>query len=530
MTSADGVLKRKRSDRGPNTNLHPASVAAADAKRRLKDKTKFAQFMMLASPHSFSGKPFDDRVIKIDNLRILRRGALLPGAMWMRGGRVICPQSRFWEARTGKEYAADLVLDGRGLIASPGFIDVQLNGAFGVDFSSPSLTAEDVKHVTRRLLRFGCTAVCPTVVTSEPSTYARVLPLLAPRASSVADGAASLGAHCEGPFISETKFGAHRKEYVRRLRASSPGDGQRGRTNIAPRPEGARGRRTPPTAADPTAADPTAADPTAADPTAADPTAADPLAAVRRCFGEAALASSVRLVTLAPELPGAVAATRALSASGVVVSAGHTEATVSEAERAVAAGASLVTHLFNAMRPFHHRDPGLVGLLGSAALRPRFHYSIIADGVHVHSHSLAMAHAAHPEGLVLVTDAMAAMGLEDGAHALGDVEVVVGGRPKRARIAGTETLAGSVVSIDECVRNLRRSTGCSAAQALEAATLHPARVMGLAPGLGTLETGARADIVLLDDALEVQATLVGGHVAWAREGSGFARSAEGRSA
>ena len=155
----------------------------------------------------------------------------------------------------------------------------------------------------------------------------------------------------------------------------------------------------------------------------------------------------------------------------------------------------MITHLFNAMSSFHHRDPGLVGLLGS--LDKRTYYSVIADGIHCHPASINMASKTHPDGLILVTDAMCAMGLPPGQHQLGTLAIDV--QEDKAVVAGTDTLAGSVVSMITCVKNLIKFTQCPVVEALQAASLHPARLLGISDRKGTLIVGADADFVLLND-------------------------------
>jgi len=168
------------------------------------------------------------------------------------------------------------------------------------------------------------------------------------------------------------------------------------------------------------------------------------------------------------------------------------------------------------MQPFHHRDPGLVGLLGSVHNRP--FYSIIVDGVHSHPTSVNITYKSHPKGIVLITDAIEAMGLPPGHYKLGTMDVNIT-KEGTAYISGTDTLAGSVVTMDLAVRNFKKSTSCSTIEALEAATLHPAQVLGIQNKKGTLDVGADADFVLLDDSLNVQSTYINGELAWDRNQS-----------
>lgn len=226
---------------------------------------------------------------------------------------------------------------------------------------------------------------------------------------------------------------------------------------------------------------------------------------------------NVRIVTLAPELGRSHEVIRALTALGICVSLGHSVADLGTAEEAVQSGATFITHLFNAMLPFHHRDPGIVGLLTSDQLPPGRHifYGLIADGMHTNPAALRIAHRAHPKGLVLVTDAVPALGLGNGRHTLGQQEVEVNGLT--AYVAGTKTLSGSIAPMDACVRHFLRATGCGVESALEAASLHPARLLGLEKHKGTLDFGADADFVVLDDSLHVRATYILGELVWQAE-------------
>jgi N-acetylglucosamine-6-phosphate deacetylase len=208
---------------------------------------------------------------------------------------------------------------------------------------------------------------------------------------------------------------------------------------------------------------------------------------------------AVRMVTLAPELPGGLDAVRLLAGRGVVAAIGHTDATFDEARAALDAGATVGTHLFNAMRPLHHRDPGPVGaLLDSPA-----DVELIADGVHLHPAILRTVFAAKPGQCVLVTDAMAAAGAPDGDYRLGPMDIEV--REGIARLAspdGDGAIAGSTLTMDAAVRFAVRTAGLPVVDVVAAASTTPARAWGLSD-VGALEAGRRADLVVLDDDLEV---------------------------
>lgn len=221
--------------------------------------------------------------------------------------------------------------------------------------------------------------------------------------------------------------------------------------------------------------------------------------------------SGVRLVSLAPELPDALPVIRALAARGVVVSAAHSMATYEEALAAFDAGVRYGTHLFNAMPALGHRDPGLAGAL---LVDDRITVGIIADGIHVHEAIVRLVwQVLGPQRLNLVTDAMAALGMPPGVHRLGDYEVTVDGAS--ARLADG-TLAGSILSLDQAVRNLVAFTGCTVGDALATVTTTPARVLGLDHERGRVAPGAVADLVLLTPDLHVWMTLVRGEVAYRR--------------
>jgi len=215
----------------------------------------------------------------------------------------------------------------------------------------------------------------------------------------------------------------------------------------------------------------------------------------------------ISLVTLAPELPGALGLVEQLLSGGVVVSAGHTDATAEEFRAGVDAGIRYVTHLFNAMRPFGHRDPGIVA---AALTDERVTCGLIADGIHVHPTAVRLAWGAlGPDRLNLVTDAVAVLGTPGGRARIGDVELVA--TENGVREPGG-ALAGTNLSLDQAVRNLVEWTGCSVADAISTVTTVPARVLGLA-AKGAVRVGFDADLVVLDSDLRVRTTIVGGCLA-----------------
>jgi N-acetylglucosamine-6-phosphate deacetylase len=213
-------------------------------------------------------------------------------------------------------------------------------------------------------------------------------------------------------------------------------------------------------------------------------------------------AGPVQLVTLAPELPGALDLVDLLHARGITVSLGHSNATADEAKAAFDRGVRTVTHVFNAMRPLAHRDPGIVG---AALIRPDVVVQAIVDGVHLDPDIVRILWRLAGGRIALVTDAIAGAGLGDGTYALGETEIVVADDVVRREDG---VLAGSALTMPQAVRNLVE-VGVALEDALAAASTVPARVLGRTD-LGRIVPGGPADIVVLDDALEVVQTIVGG--------------------
>ena len=379
---------------------------------------------------------------------------------WMRVGRLCTPTEVLERAvlcieggrirAVGPQEALPIppgapVLDFPDLCAVPGFVDLQVNGGFGCDFTRDP---GSIPTVARRLPAFGVTAFLPTIVSSPPEVVRKAVEVvrsLPPEPT----GARVLGLHLEGPFLNPQQAGAHNPAHLRlpSLEALA---------------------------------------------------ALGPL-------------EPVRLVTLAPELPGADDVIRDLRRRGIVVAAGHTSATYEEALHALDLGVAFGTHLFSVMRPLHHRDPGIVGAL---LTDPRATVGLIHDGVHLHPAVVRLVwRVKGPEGICAVTDAMTALGMPPGRYRLGDVEVLVDERSARVP---SGLLAGSILTMDQGVRNLVAFTGCSLPDALRAVTLNPARLLGLEGRLGRIAPGYLADLVLLDEDLQVVGTWVEGQaVHWA---------------
>jgi N-acetylglucosamine-6-phosphate deacetylase len=223
------------------------------------------------------------------------------------------------------------------------------------------------------------------------------------------------------------------------------------------------------------------------------------------CYGEENVQDgeekAVKLVTLAPELPGALDAIKEMRQIGIVSAIGHSTATYEQAMSALNAGARTITHLFNAMEPLHHRNPGIFGTLGVPSENKPF-FGIITDGIHLHSSCVNIAWHSHPAGCILVTDAMFAAGLPDGIYDWMDGDQIEK-KGQVLHLANSDgKIAGSAATMIECVNNFMNWTGASIAETLATVTSTPARMLGIEQTKGMLEPGADADILVLEDAVD----------------------------
>ncbi|ODQ77554.1 carbohydrate esterase family 9 protein [Babjeviella inositovora NRRL Y-12698] len=350
-------------------------------------------------------------------------------------------------------------VDMTGLVVAPGFIDVQINGAFGFDFSRSvtnenevRLYVQDYEHAMRKYLSTGVTSICPTLTSSYPEVYRNVLPLVGNK--RVSDQTESLGAHCEGPFISRDKKGCHPVDCL--------------------------------------------------------VTAPAKFKSMEEVYG-ADNFKNIAIITAAPEVEGVLETIPRLVESGVTVSIGHTTASYDLGVKAVQQGASMVTHMYNAMPQPHHRTPGIFGLLGMAldeesneahttAEGPYF--GLVADGVHLHHSAVSIAYHSAPDKCILVTDAMMLIGLPDGVYKWDDQKIVKSG--KYLHLEGTDTIAGSSTDLSECLRNLMKWCDIDLATAVKTVTNHPAMSIGMGATKGFLRPGCDADLTILDKFGNVQ--------------------------
>lgn len=334
-------------------------------------------------------------------------------------------------------------------LLAPGLVDIHIHGAAGIDLMKAD--RDGFKRFERFLATHGVTSYCPTTVTAPLEPTLRSLAQLADAIESWdsrGDGggrARPLGVHLEGPFLSHRRRGVHPPE------------------NLLP-----------------------------------------PTVSTFDRFWEAAR-GHIRLMTIAPELDGAPELIAEARKRGVVLSVGHSDASLDAMQVAVRAGARHATHTFNAMRPLDHRDPGI---LGEVLSNPLLTADLIADGVHVHPSVVRLFLAAKgSEGAVLITDATAAAGMPDGRYQLGPIEVEV----KEGKCLYQGTLAGSVLTLDRAIRNVMEFAHWGFDETLRAATLNPARVVGLTRR-GILEQGADADFAVWTANGELKTTIVKGEL------------------
>lgn len=375
----------------------------------------------------------EDETWFLNGTLILPDQTIEDGALHIYDGRIE------WVGEAAAAPTHDILdfVDLSGKILAPGFIDLQLNGGFGADFTQ---RPETIWEVAAQLPQYGITSFLPTIITSTPNTLERAKQVLIDRPVE-SSGSEPLGLHLEGPFLNPAKKGAHPEHHLRLPNQDEVVDWS---------PE-----------------------------------------------------SGIYLVTLAPELQEGLDTIEQLVSNGVVASLGHTCATYAETQAAILAGTRYATHLFNAMVPNHHREPGVIG---AALDAEEMVLGLIADGIHVHPAVIRQVWAQAKDRINLVSDGMAAMGCLPGEYRLGDQVVFVNKNSARLR---DNTLAGAICPLDQGLRNLISWTGCTLVEALKTVTLTPANLLGMSHK-GRLEAGCDADVVVLNRDLTVASTYIQG--------------------
>ena len=335
-----------------------------------------------------------------------------------------------------------------GQIVAPGFIDTQTHGGNGYDFMEA--TPDQISEILAWMASTGVTGVLPTIATSSLADQLSNIRRIRQVQVQTPPGATILGLHLEGPYISREHHGAQPPAYIR------------------------------------------------------DPSIPEIKEAIE------ASQNTIRIITLAPELPGALDFIRYIAEQGIIAAVGHSDADYDQFVAAAQAGLSRATHLFNAMTGLHHRQPGVVGAVLTS---DDIYAELILDGEHVHPVAAQVAvRAKGINRLMLVSDATQAAGLQDGSYVRpGNRKIIVKNGTARLELG---TLAGSVLTIDRAVQNAVKMLGLKLSEAFAIASRVPAESLGLGTSKGRLAPGMDADLVVLSQELEVLLTLVAGRVVY----------------
>jgi len=342
------------------------------------------------------------------------------------------------------------VIEGKDKFIVPGYIDIHVHGGGGSDVMDGDYEA--INQIAIAHSHFGTTSFLPTTMTMSKDKIIRSLRSICGAVKKGTEGAEILGIHMEGPYINPEKKGAQKEEDIKKISIEEFLEFNQASGNL------------------------------------------------------------IRLVTIAPEMPGAIGLIKYLYKQGIIASVGHTNATYVQVQAGIQAGLSHVTHAFNAMRELHHREPGVVG---AALTSPELTVEVIADGIHIHPIVLKiLTKIKEGEKIVLITDAMRAAGIKEGTYDLGGQEVIVAKGQARLKDG---TLAGSVLTMDKAVKNMVNKVGIQLPKAIQMASFNPARSIGIDDKKGSLEPGKDADIVILNKNLETELTIVAGKIVYRRK-------------
>jgi len=372
------------------------------------------------------------------------------GAILINGPRIEAVESEDGQDAHRHVPQPDNTIDAQGMIIMPGFIDVHTHGGGGYNLHTTD--PDEIRDYARWAPTTGVTSFLIAVVGIPGSMPVQQLQAAVDALAASGTGAEPLGIHLEGPYINVAKRGAHPPAWLRMP----------------------------------------------------DESETETLLAVS--------SGHLRLITVAPELPGASAMIRRLVDAGVTVSMGHTDATYEQAKEAIELGVTHVTHCFNAMRPLLHRAPGPLAALAEADW---VRGELIADGVHVHPAAMnALVRMLGPERIVVITDALAGAGLTDATFEFaGQPAHVIHG----AAHLDDGTITGSVLTMDQALRNVLLMTGSSLSQAAGMLTFNPARSARMSQRKGCLQADYDADLTIFDQSMSLQATLCRGEVAYATD-------------
>ncbi len=334
------------------------------------------------------------------------------------------------------------VIDAKGGYVAPGLIDIHIHGYLGEDTSDGN--ADGIYKMANGVMKNGVTSFCPTTMTVSVEEINKSLDVARSlkEKSKEWEGAQILGVNLEGPFINPKKKGAQAETHIKKPDAKFVIENS----------------------------------------------------------------DIICLATMAPEMEGGCDAIKAIVENcNVVVSIGHTDASFEETKKGIEAGATHITHLFNAQTPLHHRNPGVVG----AALQENVTTELIADTFHVHKGLFELLARIKGDNLVLITDCTRAGGMPDGEYTLGGQPIFVNGVKC---LLEDGTIAGSVLKLNEAVKNYRDNTGLPFWEVVAAASLNPARAVGVDDRKGSIEVGKDADIIITDSDFNIVKTIIGGEI------------------
>ena len=347
----------------------------------------------------------------------------------------------------GENSTAEEIALPEGAIVLPGFVDQHIHGAGGSDGMDG--TVADLEIIAKTVAAEGTTSFLATTMTQSVENITKAMQAVKEYREGQHDGARVVGIHLEGPFIAPAFKGAQPLEYV-----------------------------------------------------------AKPDVDVFKAYNEAS-GNAIKIVSLAPEVEGSEELIAYLTENGIVSSIGHTGAKCADIEKAIAKGASNVTHTYNAQTPLHHRE---IGTVGSAMLFDELNCELICDTIHVSVPAMRLLVKNKPaDKLSLITDAMRAKGIPDGVSELGGQVVYV--KNGEARLEDG-TLAGSVLRMNRAVQNMVEKVGVPFTQAVDYATINPARMVGIDGEAGSIAVGKRADFTVLNANYDVLCTVVGGKVVY----------------
>jgi N-acetylglucosamine-6-phosphate deacetylase len=381
-------------------------------------------------------------------ITVVRNGTLITPFRIIKNGTVVFEDGKITAVGPRDEIETSTgarMIDASQKVVTPGFTDIHIHGGKGRSVMDTS--AEAVNELAKFEASHGTTAFLPTTISASQENLVDAAKAVTMAMGKGTEGAEILGLHLEGPYINAKKRGGQDPDFIR-------------------------------------------------------PPSLDELREILKASDQ-----KVRVVTLAPEVDGAEKLVEELRNRGIVISVGHSNATYSEALNAIKHGITHAAHVFNGMRSFHHREPGV---MGAVLLHYKVTAELISDGVHVHPAAMKLlTKVKGSKRVVLVTDAIRAAGMPDGEYRLGKQDVIV--KNGICRLVSDE-LAGSTLTMDRAVRNMVELVGASLQEAVMMATINPAKVLGVENRKGSIASGKDADLVILDEELNVCSTVVKGEV------------------